>query len=290
MQTQGRLAHSRHQQRSAPAGHRRFADHGRAGRAAWTSPAGGPRWCRPVRRKPVVDQINKWFVQVVGSDETKKFLGQFGGDPLIETPEVGAGAPRSRTSRIGLSTYGSRRSYRRAEIAAGNERTLNETQARAPRVRIRLRSLMAIAGCAFRVVCGRDGARSCRRGVRAAGNGPAIPQSGYPLRHRLPARQRRRRDHAFLCREAAPGHRPHHHCREQGWCGWGDLDRVCRQVETRRLHDPVQCRQRDRGQHASVEESAGRRPQSIPDRCDHQSAGVHDGGRRQGPLSRASPT
>jgi len=38
--------------------------------------------------KPVVDQINKWFVQAVGSEETKKFLGQFGGDPLIETPEA----------------------------------------------------------------------------------------------------------------------------------------------------------------------------------------------------------
>jgi tripartite-type tricarboxylate transporter receptor subunit TctC len=42
-------------------------------------PAGAP--------KEALDQINKWFVQVVGSDETKAFLGQFGGDPLIETPE-----------------------------------------------------------------------------------------------------------------------------------------------------------------------------------------------------------
>jgi tripartite-type tricarboxylate transporter receptor subunit TctC len=37
--------------------------------------------------KPVVDQLNKWFVEVVGSDETRKFLAQFGGDQLIETPE-----------------------------------------------------------------------------------------------------------------------------------------------------------------------------------------------------------
>jgi tripartite-type tricarboxylate transporter receptor subunit TctC len=43
-------------------------------------PAGAP--------KPVIDQINKWFAQVVGSEDTKKFLAQFGGDPLIETPEV----------------------------------------------------------------------------------------------------------------------------------------------------------------------------------------------------------
>jgi tripartite-type tricarboxylate transporter receptor subunit TctC len=38
--------------------------------------------------KPIVDQINKWFVEVVGSAETKAFLNRFGGDPLIETPEV----------------------------------------------------------------------------------------------------------------------------------------------------------------------------------------------------------
>ncbi len=33
--------------------------------------------------RPVIDQINKWFVQVVGSEETKKFLNQFGGDQNI---------------------------------------------------------------------------------------------------------------------------------------------------------------------------------------------------------------
>jgi len=38
--------------------------------------------------KPIVAQINKWFTQVVGTEDTKKFLGQFGGDPLIETPEA----------------------------------------------------------------------------------------------------------------------------------------------------------------------------------------------------------
>jgi tripartite-type tricarboxylate transporter receptor subunit TctC len=39
--------------------------------------------------KPVIDQLNKWMVQVVGSPETKEFLNKFGGDPLIETPEAG---------------------------------------------------------------------------------------------------------------------------------------------------------------------------------------------------------
>ena len=38
--------------------------------------------------KPILDQYHKWFAQVVGSEDTKKFLAQFGGDPLIETPEV----------------------------------------------------------------------------------------------------------------------------------------------------------------------------------------------------------
>jgi len=37
---------------------------------------------------PVVAQINKWFVQIVSSDETKKFLAGVGGDSLVETPEV----------------------------------------------------------------------------------------------------------------------------------------------------------------------------------------------------------
>jgi tripartite-type tricarboxylate transporter receptor subunit TctC len=39
--------------------------------------------------KPVIDQINKWFVEAVGSADTKAFLNKFGGDPLIETPEQG---------------------------------------------------------------------------------------------------------------------------------------------------------------------------------------------------------
>jgi tripartite-type tricarboxylate transporter receptor subunit TctC len=41
-------------------------------------PAGTP--------EPVAAQINKWFDQVVSSDETKEFLGKFGGDQLIMQP------------------------------------------------------------------------------------------------------------------------------------------------------------------------------------------------------------
>jgi tripartite-type tricarboxylate transporter receptor subunit TctC len=44
-------------------------------------PAGTP--------KPVIDQVNKWFTEIVKSDETKKFLNSFGGDPFINTPEAG---------------------------------------------------------------------------------------------------------------------------------------------------------------------------------------------------------
>jgi hypothetical protein len=31
--------------------------------------------------KPIVDKINGWFAQIVGSDETKKFLADAGGRP-----------------------------------------------------------------------------------------------------------------------------------------------------------------------------------------------------------------
>ncbi|MGZ3409181.1 MAG: Bug family tripartite tricarboxylate transporter substrate binding protein [Xanthobacteraceae bacterium] len=36
--------------------------------------------------EPVIAQINKWFDQVVASDETREFLGKFGGDQLIMPP------------------------------------------------------------------------------------------------------------------------------------------------------------------------------------------------------------
>jgi len=37
--------------------------------------------------KAATDQINKWFDQVVGSEETGKFLASFGGDQLIMQPD-----------------------------------------------------------------------------------------------------------------------------------------------------------------------------------------------------------
>ena len=37
---------------------------------------------------PIVEQYHTWFAQVVGSEETRKYLAQFGGDPLIESPDV----------------------------------------------------------------------------------------------------------------------------------------------------------------------------------------------------------
>ena len=43
-------------------------------------PAGTP--------KPVVDKVNQWFAEIVKTEETKKFLNSFGGDPFINTPET----------------------------------------------------------------------------------------------------------------------------------------------------------------------------------------------------------
>jgi tripartite-type tricarboxylate transporter receptor subunit TctC len=37
--------------------------------------------------KAATDQINKWFDQVVGSEETGKFLASFGGDQLTMPPD-----------------------------------------------------------------------------------------------------------------------------------------------------------------------------------------------------------
>lgn len=37
--------------------------------------------------RPVVDQINAWFRQVIATDESKAFLNKFGGDPWVATPD-----------------------------------------------------------------------------------------------------------------------------------------------------------------------------------------------------------
>ena len=37
--------------------------------------------------KPFREQINKWSVDIVGTEETQKFLTNLGGDPFISTPE-----------------------------------------------------------------------------------------------------------------------------------------------------------------------------------------------------------
>ena len=42
-------------------------------------PAGTP--------KPIVTKVNQWFTQIVKTDETKKFLNTYGGDPFIISPE-----------------------------------------------------------------------------------------------------------------------------------------------------------------------------------------------------------
>jgi tripartite-type tricarboxylate transporter receptor subunit TctC len=38
---------------------------------------------------PAKAKLHEWFVKVVSTSETKAFLNQFGGDPMIETMEQG---------------------------------------------------------------------------------------------------------------------------------------------------------------------------------------------------------
>jgi len=37
--------------------------------------------------RPIIDRINKWFIDVVGTEDAKRFLNQFGGDPYLSTPD-----------------------------------------------------------------------------------------------------------------------------------------------------------------------------------------------------------
>ena len=39
--------------------------------------------------RPIVNKLNKWFNDVLATEETKKFLNSFGGDPFITTPDDG---------------------------------------------------------------------------------------------------------------------------------------------------------------------------------------------------------
>ena len=39
--------------------------------------------------RPIIDKLNGWFNQVLATEETKKFLNNFGGDPFVTTPEDG---------------------------------------------------------------------------------------------------------------------------------------------------------------------------------------------------------
>src|SRR4029450_6317676 len=39
--------------------------------------------------KPIVNQLNKWFGEIVAGPETQAFLKNYGGDPWSATPEEG---------------------------------------------------------------------------------------------------------------------------------------------------------------------------------------------------------
>ncbi len=43
-------------------------------------PAGTP--------KPILTTVNQWFTQIVKTEETRKFLASYGGDPFIISPEA----------------------------------------------------------------------------------------------------------------------------------------------------------------------------------------------------------
>jgi tripartite-type tricarboxylate transporter receptor subunit TctC len=38
--------------------------------------------------RPIIDQINIWFNQILTMDDTREFLNKFGGDPFISTPDA----------------------------------------------------------------------------------------------------------------------------------------------------------------------------------------------------------
>jgi tripartite-type tricarboxylate transporter receptor subunit TctC len=38
--------------------------------------------------RPIIDQLNKWFNQILAMDDTREFLNKFGGDPFISTPDA----------------------------------------------------------------------------------------------------------------------------------------------------------------------------------------------------------
>jgi tripartite-type tricarboxylate transporter receptor subunit TctC len=39
--------------------------------------------------RPIIDQLNKWFGEVIALEETQNFLKSYGGDPWVVTPEEG---------------------------------------------------------------------------------------------------------------------------------------------------------------------------------------------------------
>jgi tripartite-type tricarboxylate transporter receptor subunit TctC len=52
--------------------------------------------------RPIVDQLNKWFSQVVATDETRKFLADVAAsDPWISTPDEGQAYFRKDIDRWG---------------------------------------------------------------------------------------------------------------------------------------------------------------------------------------------
>ena len=126
---------------------------------------------------------------------------------------------------------------------------------------------------------GRDGERDADRRPRAG-----LSEPGHPSHLRLSARQRRRRAGALFRREAAADREPHRDRGEQVRRRRQHRHGICRKGEARRLHHLRPCRDRGRGQPASVQEAAHRCGQGDSNRGIDQPAALHAGRRRQEPL------
>jgi tripartite-type tricarboxylate transporter receptor subunit TctC len=38
--------------------------------------------------RPIIDKVNEWFTQIVRSEESRRFLNSFGGDPFVNSPDA----------------------------------------------------------------------------------------------------------------------------------------------------------------------------------------------------------
>ena len=172
--------------------------------------------------RPIVDKINKWFNEVLATEETKKFLNSFGGDPFIATPEEGQALFRQgvkdwegfvigRQDRAAVIVVSGKR---RCDVPSGAAAFLDRAFAHPT-------NNSKWEKCMTYIATPRGDRPGCCSPAALTLHGPigslraGLSQPGHSLRLRLPGRQRRRCDRALLRREDAPGGQAHHHRRQQ---------------------------------------------------------------------------